>query len=369
MKLLEPCEQIFGKLAARLCLVLIAAGAVAALAGLALGRANVVFATAAVDYLYFGGLAAGGVAASAMFVVSKGKWALELQPAAEAAGTFFPGSFVLLLVAMGTASVWTPWGAHTSGAWIAFMTLRDAALLGLLYAAGRRFRTHAHAGFLATARALVYLLGYVVIESVVVFDVVMRNYDGEQSTVEPALYFMGALLSGLACATWIEMSWNTPVAPDADGRHDAGKMLFAMSTFWAYLVWSAYLPTWYANIPDETALLLARWEGGYRYLTMATLFATVLFPFFVLIPEASKRARRVLRVAAFSIVAGLFGANTLMVLPDVGADLSPANAAILLLISGGVGGIFVLAYASALLRYPGRAAKMAAAGTQPAPAH
>ena len=44
-----------------------------------------------------------------------------------------------------------------------------------------------------------------------------------------------------ACATW----WATTQL------HDLGKLLFAFSTFWAYIWLSQYLLIWYGNLPEE----------------------------------------------------------------------------------------------------------------------
>ena len=37
--------------------------------------------------------------------------------------------------------------------------------------------------------------------------------------------------------------------------HDLGKMLFAFSTFWAYIWVCQYLLIWYGNIPEEVTPL------------------------------------------------------------------------------------------------------------------
>lgn len=80
--------------------------------------------------------------------------------------------------------------------------------------------------------------------------------------------------------------------------HDLGKWMFAMVIFWAYIAFSQYLLIWYANLPEETVWFLHRFEGTWAWMSAALLFGHFVIPFFVLLPRASKRNPKVLKVMA-----------------------------------------------------------------------
>jgi hypothetical protein len=159
-------------------------------------------------------------------------------------------------------------------------------------------------------------------------------------TVVPAYFFLGAFVSGLA---WVALvaAWRDVSGPDL--RHDLGKLLFAFIVVWTYLLWALYLPTWYGDVPEEVAVLLRRWSGGYRTVTTAVLVAVFAWPFWLLFSERLKRRRSTLAAGAAAILLGLWGERFLLVLPSLalGADAATflAGAGIAL----GVAATFLLA--------------------------
>ena len=76
------------------------------------------------------------------------------------------------------------------------------------------------------------------------------------STIFAVYVFAGLLSSGLAAVTLVACCScaGGPLAGRRRGRatsHDLGKLLFAFSTFWAYIWLSQYLLIWYGNLPEE----------------------------------------------------------------------------------------------------------------------
>ena len=87
--------------------------------------------------------------------------------------------------------------------------------------------------------------------------------------------------------------------------HDLGKLLFAFSTFWAYIWVSQYLLIWYGNLPEEITYYVAphrRGRGSRSFLL--NLVVNWVVPFLVLLPRASKRNARVLKWIAIVVLAG-----------------------------------------------------------------
>ena len=52
---------------------------------------------------------------------------------------------------------------------------------------------------------------------------------------------------------------------------------------------------WYANLPEETSWFIARWHGGWEYVSIALILAQFAVPYFVLLPQEAKMNIRTLR--------------------------------------------------------------------------
>ncbi len=346
--ILRRCEATLGPRVTRLGAAATAIGLAALVAGIAFGFATVALGTLAVTWLFFAGVAAAAVAFSAAVRCSHARWVHVVSPVAEAGAAFFPFALALLAVLLALAGLWMPgaaaagWGA---GAW---RFVRDLLASALLFASGRRYLRHARTGdgSSSTPAAVVYLLFYAAVLSLWAIDLVMSLHDWAPSTVIPPYYFMGAFLAAVALVALAE-SVGREDASTATTRQDLGKLLFAMVIMWGYLLWSAYLPVWYANMPDETGQLLARWQGGWKLVTLGMLAAVLVFPFFFLLPERTKRGRKTLAAAALSVLTGLFGEHFLLVLPSLPVHLDTPSVLLAACVTVGVIGLFVLTAGSA----------------------
>lgn len=313
---LRRARAVVGGAALACALAAIAVGAILLVAGLATGHASVALGALASAWLYAAGLAAGGVALSAAVRLSNGRWAAGITPLAESLGAFLRPGLALLALLVFAAPAWIP-GAAGEGtfAWTS-RAVRDLLATAALVVAADRYVHRARASAATGRAAVIYLLLYAATLSLWAVDFVIALSDAAPSTVIPPFYFIGALLSGLAAATLLG-ALRPSSARSASTRHDLGKLLFAFAIFWGYLVWSAYLPVWYENLPDETGPLLVRWSGDYRALSVAVLLAVLGFPFVFLFPERVKRGRATLAVAASVMLGGLLGERVLLVLPSL----------------------------------------------------
>jgi len=61
--------------------------------------------------------------------------------------------------------------------------------------------------------------------------------------------------------------------------HDLGKLLFAFSSFWAYLWFCQYMLIWYANIPEETIYFVKRRVEGWDAFFFMNLILNWIIPF------------------------------------------------------------------------------------------
>ncbi|MBI5607442.1 MAG: hypothetical protein HY902_01025 [Deltaproteobacteria bacterium] len=97
--------------------------------------------------------------------------------------------------------------------------------------------------------------------------------------------------------------------------HDWGKMMFAFSTFWAYIWVSQFLLIWYANIPEETGYFLLRQEPGWIALFALNVILNWVIPFFTLLPRPNKRNPAVLVPVAIVVLLGFWLDLYLQVMP------------------------------------------------------
>lgn len=104
---------------------------------------------------------------------------------------------------------------------------------------------------------------------------------------------------------WLRREGRLPEVNESH-LHDLGKLLFGFSTFWAYLWFSQYLLIWYANLPEETAFILARTRNGWGWLFYGDLVIGWVLPFLLLLPRAAKRAPARLVPVAVLVLLGRF---------------------------------------------------------------
>jgi hypothetical protein len=75
-------------------------------------------------------------------------------------------------------------------------------------------------------------------------------------------------------------------------------MLFAFSTFWAYIWVSQYLLILYGNIPEETIFFRERLHGSWGSVTLLFAAGHFVIPFFFLMPRTIKRNPALLALGA-----------------------------------------------------------------------
>ncbi len=89
----------------------------------------------------------------------------------------------------------------------------------------------------------------------------------------------------------------------ADHLHDLGKYMFAFSIFWTYLWFSQFMLIWYGNVGEETVYFQTR-MSEFPILFWANLALNFILPFFVLMPNITKRKYGPLAFVAIMVVFG-----------------------------------------------------------------
>jgi hypothetical protein len=326
-----------------LAVALVAVGAAGFVAGTLSGHATAVFAALDASWLFFAGLAAGAVALGAAVRVAHGGWARQILPIADAAAGFFPAALVLLVLLLLGARTFIPWTGEASAGRLALLAARQLAAALLVFSLGWRLVALGRAAEAGESRlraaSVAYVLAYVVGLSFWAFDLVMELSEAPPYTILPAYYLLGAFLSGLAWVALVAAGTNV-AGPDV--RHDLGKLLFAFIVVWSYLLWALFLPTWYGNVPEESAALLRRWSGPFRPVTVLVLVAVFAWPFWLLFSERLKRRRATLAAGAGAILVGLWVERFLLVVPSLAATGGAVSVLVGACVSLGVAGLFLL---------------------------
>ncbi|HEX9372566.1 MAG TPA: hypothetical protein VF897_16255 [Roseiflexaceae bacterium] len=174
------------------------------------------------------------------------------------------------------------------------------------------------------------------------------------STIFAVYVFAGLLVSGLAALTLIVILLRhfeplEGIVLDSH-LHDLGKLVFAFSTFWAYIWLSQYLLIWYGNLPDEIPYYAHRTGGPWLRWFLLNPVLNWGVPFLVLLPHASKHNARVLGAVCVLILCGHYLDLYLLIVPDT--LKAPAIGPLEILVPIGYVSLFVMLTRRALAQAP-----------------
>lgn len=104
---------------------------------------------------------------------------------------------------------------------------------------------------------------------------------------------------------------------ETEQLHGAGKMMFGMMCFWAYVSFSQLILIWYANIPEETLWYAHRMEGSWTYVSILLGIGHFGLPFFFLMSKHIKRNPKTLLIGAVWLLAMHYVDIYWMIMPNV----------------------------------------------------
>lgn len=352
-----------------LSLALIAAGA-AGFAAALMTDADTAWRAYLQNFIFWMGLAQGAVMWSVISRIVNANWSRTQMRLWEGAGFFLPVAFVLyigLVIGGYTSHIyeWVHHPIHHKEVWLApgFVFARGFVWLAVMFgvtavylynsfkADVRVLKGTPHAPALfqrlfanasgsddewqTTQRKLVRLspamvIVYAICMSMFAFDLVMSLEPYWYSTMFGGWIFMGNMYIALAFGAVVAaMVRKRGLLESYIGKYelwDVGKLLFALSMFWTYLMWSQYLPIWYGNIPEETGFVIKRTMGAYREWSFAILALCWLIPWWILLPKASKQKPAILAFAAMIALVGMWLERWTIVAPSQ-FDHAPVAAA------------------------------------------
>jgi len=365
----RPVETVVGSTTITVGLLMAAVGAIAFAVALSRGEGAVAWQAYLVSLLCFLGIAQGGVVASAGFYLTQAKWGGSTPyRLAEAFANFTVAGFFLFFGLFFGRALIFPWVRHPiaqKAVWlnVPFLFARDGiglALMAILSLVFIRFSRTEEARAWAVAineievppfriRLTATLVGilYTVVYSLIAFDLIMSLAPVWRSTLFGWFFFAGCFWSALAAMALTASILRGRLGPhnlftNSTVMHDLGKMVFAFSVFWVYLVFAQYIVIWYGDIPVETFFLVQRIHHmPWRPLSIACLFLIWVIPFFVLMSQRSKKNPIVLGTVSALGLVGIWLERYVLVVPSLSLHAVPFGL-IQLLIAIGFLGIFLV---------------------------
>jgi len=279
---------------------------------------------------YFVSLALGALFFLAVLYLAEAGWFVVLRRVPEAMSTFVPvAGGLMLLVYIGREYLY-PWARPAAQedpllvgkasylndfGFLMRMLLVVALWSGFVWLMRRGSRAQDDSSDgLAERRLLkrasaVFVPVFAVTYSVASFDWLMSLEPHWFSTIYAVYTFAGLFLGSLAAITAAVVLLRENGGPLGgvvrdDHLHDLGKLLFAFSTFWAYIWVSQYLLIWYGNLPEEVTHYVVRTSGPWLGLFALNVVLNWGLPFTVLLGRSAKRNPRVLLLVAGAVLVG-----------------------------------------------------------------
>jgi hypothetical protein len=326
-----------------------------------------------VSFLFFLSLALGALFYELIQRAAQGGWGIVLRRIGESTFATLPvmaALFLPVLLGLRDLYSWTIPGAAEHDAllrWkapylnVPFFLIRAALFFGIwsfiavLYYRGSRAqdvtgdsRVSARLRRLAGPAIIVLALT----QTFASIDWIMSLTPYWYSTIFGVYFFAGsfvgyiALLSVVAAAMRRAGLLETVITDEH--LQDVGKLLFAFTSFWAYIAFSQFFLIWYANLPEETIWYKARLVGSWETISLLLMAGHFAVPFFYLMGRDVKRRWSTLALGGAWLLAMHFTDLYWQVMPTLHPEgVRPSALDVAAFVS--VGGCFVAA-ASWLLR-------------------
>jgi hypothetical protein len=350
-----------------------------------------------VNLLFWGGLSQAGVTVSALLYTTNGKWGKNIQHIMEGLSLFSPIALILFLILFIGGDVVFPWvnePVPEKGFWLNLTHLfvrqnfnfvvinilnltflyhsfrPDVGLLDekgnirktwLVQAITRGWRGYGeekrHAEKALKWLSPIILFAYIVVYSMIGYDLVMSLDPHWYSTLFGAYYFITNLYLGIAGITIVViiLFYTLKLKDFVTETHltDLGVMIFVFCLIALDFFWSQYLVIWYGNIPEEISFVVERVkEEHWLPYSLLILTSCYTLPFVILLSSAVKKKPHFLLPVAGLVFVGMWLERYLLVVPTLwhGDDPPlgfPEFVVSLAFLSG-----FILLYVAFIERFP-----------------
>lgn len=204
--------------------------------------------------------------------------------------------------------------------WLVILALMRRAVARFTNAPSRQ----THGPYARASAVFLVLLGPTI--SLAFFDWGMTVEPEWYSTIYGFYGFSASFQGAIAAIAAFALLSNAPAMQDPVRRHNLGKLLFAFSTFWAYIWFCQYMLIWYANLPEETMHFLRRFSGDWAILFWLNVVVNFAIPFIVLLSAKAKRNPTMLLQVSLAVLAGRWLDYYLLIAPPKGPLSLPYGA-------------------------------------------
>ncbi len=258
-----------------------------------------------INFLFFAPLGAGLTVWSAIVLSSQGRWSGRLENLTLAGLATAPLAVAMLIVLWIGSASWAPWATAKDlpqGFWLnpTFVFGRDLAALVIFWILAWAYARQRLAGRGKVLGGWVIFV-YVIALSFVAYDLVAALDVKWYSTLWGLYFAVTGVYSGVAL--WALLAAFVP-GVEREKLHDLGKLMVAFSLLTTYMMFSQLLPIWYANLPDEVRMPLARMNfPAWRIVSTVLLATRYLGPLALLLTIRAKRTPWLLGAVAVLVLA------------------------------------------------------------------
>ncbi len=278
--------------------------------------------------LFWIAIVQGSIALVAVADLAQGKWILPLKKHLLSVYPIILFVAILFLIISRQMSMYG-WAREPHGFWFnewSFI-LRNFALLVASFVLARKFaKESVKESEKKNLWAALYILSFVVSQSLIGFDWVMSLEYPWISTLFGAYFFIEATYLGLATAAIFCFFLLRKTSLENTGQakktlRDVANFMFGFSLFWAGMFFAQFLTIWYGNIPEEVMFTTKRMTSPtLKFMAQYILGALFFVPFLALLSRKIKTNPFGIAIIAFIIMSGVFVERLFFLIPNVFID-------------------------------------------------
>jgi Ni/Fe-hydrogenase subunit HybB-like protein len=168
--------------------------------------------------------------------------------------------------------------------------------------------------------AVLFLLSFVITQSLVAVDWVMSLEYPWMSTMFAPLFFVESFYAGLAIGAIMSVIFLAKKRENSDEikkvMRDMALFMFGFALAWAGLYYGQYLVIWYGNIPWETSYFAKRMHNSpYNVMMYLIIFILFILPFLGFLGQKSKTMRMWILTVSILVLAGILIERIFYIMP------------------------------------------------------
>ena len=275
--------------------------------------------------LFWVAIVQGCVALVAAADLAKGKWIVPLKKYLLSVYPLILLIAVLFLIQSRQMNIYH-WTEEKGGFWFnewSFI-IRNFVLLVASFILARKFaRESIQESAKKNLWAALYILSFVISQSLIGFDWVMSLEYPWISTLFGGYFFIEALYLGLATAAiFCFFLFRTASSGNSEQAQktlkDVANFIFGFSLFWAGMFFAQFLTIWYGNLPEEVMFTSVRMTSATLQMMSQYILAALFFvPFIVLLSRKIKSIPIGVVLISLVVMSGVFVERLFFLKPNV----------------------------------------------------